>query len=221
MQSDEEPWDDYEIRKWHEREDERALTDKGTAEQNHQLLRRYHFFRIAADELTQALRKHSQVAAVRLFGSVAREPFLEVPRFSPYRQRRIKLWHECGDIDLAVTLTKAEDLNALRRSCSRTLHKFHDKHGFGIPAHQSDVFLLETGTQKYLGRLCGYNACPKHKPACLVPDCGTIPFLQQHQDFEWRPACLADDRSLLLFDRATGTVQRAADLPLPDTSFEP
>jgi hypothetical protein len=80
---------------------------------------------------------------------------------------------------------------------------------------QVDVFILEPDTGRYLGRLCDFNACPQGKPACLVPGCGAMPFLRQHEDFRWRPEAMAPDRSLCLFERATGRVCRAVDLPLP------
>ena len=50
-----------------------------------------------------------------------------------------------------------------------------------VAAHQVDVFVLEPGTDRCLGRLCGFNACPKGKRERLVPGCGGTPFLRQHE----------------------------------------
>ena len=37
---------------------------------------------------------------------------------------------------------------------------------------QHNVFVLEPGTDRYLGRLCIFGDCPKGKRECLVPGCG-------------------------------------------------
>ena len=33
----------------------------------------------------------------------------------------------------------------------------------GIASHQVDVFILEPCADRYLGRLCDFNACPRGK----------------------------------------------------------
>ena len=48
--------------------------------------------------------------------------------------------------------------------------------GPSVASHQLDVFLIEPGSDRYLGRLCSFSACPKGKRDCLVPGCGAIPF---------------------------------------------
>lgn len=204
--------------RWQREEEQRELSPGGIAEQNAFLLRQYRVFRQTADVLAAAWQRHPEVAAVALIGSVARAPWKEVPRFRTYRRRRIALWHECKDLDLALWLSDLGGLNALRRTKDRILGVLQQVQGGGAASHQVDVFVLEPGTDRYLGRLCRFKTCPKGKPACLVPGCGATAFLQQHEDFRWRPQNLAPDRSVVLFDRATGTVRRAADLPLPDGS---
>lgn len=219
---DDEDRDGDAIRSWLRREDRRALTPAGIAGQNEFLLEQYRVFRRAADAVIDAWQNRPQVAAVALIGSVARPPWKEVPRFSPYRRARIALWHECQDVDLALWLTDLGDLNALRRAKDKALTAPHGKDGPGVASHQVDVFILEPGSDRYLGRLCHFNRCPKGKPACLVPGCGDTLFLQQHEDFRWRPKSLAADRSVILFDRATAHRTRAAALPLPPAeSAEP
>ncbi len=49
-----------------------------------------------------------------------------------------------------------------------------------------------------------------------MPGRGEVAFLRQHEDFEWRPESLAGDRAVRLFDRASGAIRLAADLPLPE-----
>ncbi len=196
----------------------RPTSRAGIEEQNRLLLDRYRQFRIAADALAAALRSHSHVLAVSLIGSVARDPWKEVPRFTPYRRARIELWHECKDLDLALWLSDLSDLNGLRRKSTAVLRELMDRRRIGVAAHQVDVFILEPGTDRYLGRLCSFNTCPKGKRECLVPGCGKTPFLRQHEEFEWWTDTLAPAKAVRLFDRASGTVAEAGGLPLPETA---
>ena len=115
-----------------EEENERALTDGGIEEATRGLLRRYRDFRRAADAVTTAWREYRQVVAVSLIGSVAREPWKEVPRFAPYRRARIELWHECTDVDLALWLSDTGNLNEFRRVRARTLRALVDENCHGV-----------------------------------------------------------------------------------------
>lgn len=196
----------------------RPTSRAGIEEQNRLLLDRYRHFRLAADAVTAAWQFHPHVMAVSLIGSVARDPWKEVPRFTPYRRARIELWHECKDLDLALWLSDLSDLNALRRKSVAAVRKLMERRRIGVAAHQVDAFILEPGTDRYLGRLCAFNACPKGKRECLVPGCGDMPFLRQHDEFEWWADPLAPGKAVRLFDRASGTVATAASLPLPETA---
>ena len=204
-------WDETET--WMCDEEERALTSAGIAEQNRALLRRYYEFRHAADAVAATWRGHPDVRMVALIGSLAREPYKEVPRFSPYRRARIALWHECKDVDLALWLDRLDGLDALRRAKNKALRDLFQQTGFSVADHQIDVFVLEPGSDRYLGRLCRLNQCPKGKRECAAPGCGAAPFLRQYEEFRWRPDSLAG--ALTLFGRASGSIARAADLPLP------
>lgn len=62
-----------------------------------------------------------------------------------------------------------------------------------------DVFLIEPGADRYLGRL-------------LTPGCGATPFLKQHEDFTLWPDAPADDRVVRLYDRESGWVGRAVEM---------
>jgi hypothetical protein len=169
------------IENWSGREERRALTPAGIAEQNTLLLHRYREFRRAADAVVAAWRERAEVMAVALIGSVAVVPWKEVPRFAPYRRARIALWHECKDLDMAVWLLHLGDLDGLRRAKDRALREHREQDGAGVASHQVDVFVLEPGTERYLGRLCQFSRCPKGKLECLVPGCGSVAFLQQHE----------------------------------------
>lgn len=197
------------------REDRRALSPAGIAAQNDHLLRQYREFLRAADAVAAAWRNHRAVLAVALIGSLARPPWKEVPRFRPYRRAGIRLWHECKDVDLAIWLTCLDDLNGLRRMKDRALRTLFEQERLGVANHQIDTFIFEPVTNRYLGRLCGFNQCPRGKAECRAPGCGATKFLRQFEDFRWQPESLAEGRAVRLFDRATGETARAADLPLP------
>ena len=144
-------------------EEDPPLSERGIEQRNHALLRRYREFRRGADAVTAAWRAHPEVFAVSLIGSVARAPWKEVSRFGPYRRARVALWHECKDVDLALWLEHLDSLDGLRRAKARALRTLWDEASIGIASHQVDVFILEPSTDRYLGRLCDFNTCPKGK----------------------------------------------------------
>lgn len=210
--------DDYEfdLEEMQRKDDEHALSPAGIAEANGYHIRQYRLFRLAADAVTAEWRKRPEVLAISLIGSLARAPWKEVPRHRPYRRARIELWHECSDVDLAVWLSDFGELNELRRTKNRVLADMYEESRSGVASHQTDVFVIENGTDRYLGRLCEFNRCPKGKLECEVAGCGEIMHLKQHNGFLWRPDTLGPGKSVRLFDRATGECHLAADLPLPD-----
>ena len=53
----------------------------------------------------------------------------------------------------------------------------------------------------YLGMVCHYNQCPKHKPACNVPGCGASKFVQVVPSFKLKPQRLNTHNSQVLFVR--------------------
>lgn len=189
------------------------LSARAIAEQNRYMAQRQRQFRVAADALTTAFEARPEVERIALIGSVARPLEKEVPRFSDFRRTGIAVWHECKDLDLAVWLDRLDQLDALRRLRVRTLRQLYDDHRIGVADHQVDVFILEPGSDRYLGRLCLFNACPKGKPECRVPGCGARPLLRQHEDFRFDPEILASVRSVTRFDRSTMFRRRAAELP--------
>lgn len=215
MSAFDDEWDEMDLEAWERQEEEKALSPAGIAEQNNYLLRHYKHFRRAADVVTTAWQDYPQVAAVALIGSLTMAPWKEIPRMSPYRRARIALWHECKDLDLALWLTDLGDLNGLRKVKDQALRQLFEETEIGVASHQLDIFILEPGTNRYLGRLCRFNRCPKGKLECLVPGCGASKFLRQHEQFHWRPETLNQDRMVRLFDRASGRLAHAAELPLP------
>jgi hypothetical protein len=146
-------------------------------QQNQSMLRQQHDFRRAADVVTDAFMTFEEVEAVAVVGSVAKPLWKEVPRFREFRRAGIEVWHECKDVDLAVWLSRLDRLADLRRTRDRALRDAYEAGtGPSVTGHQVEVFLVEPGSDRYLGRLCALNACPKGKPQCFTPGCGAVPF---------------------------------------------
>lgn len=183
------------------------------AEANAYQLRRQQRFRDAADVVTDSLATFEEVESIALFGSVARPMPYEVPRFQPFRRYKIEVLHECWDVDLAVWLTDLGRLREIARARNKAVSKLDDPTKGGIAHHQVDVFLFDFSTRDYVGRLCQFATCPmgKRKMECLVPGCGDVRFLRQHQDFKLYPDALRD--AVTLYDRATGERRKASELP--------
>src|ERR1700731_1536236 len=144
-------------------------------EQNRYMLERQRQFRMAADVGTGAWMTFAEVRAVAVIGSVAQALWKEVPRFREFRREGIEVWHECGDLDLALWVSSQHRLGQLRRAATCALRKAYEAGaGMSVASHQLDVFLFEPGSDRYLGRLCSYSECPKGKRDCLVPGCGEV-----------------------------------------------
>ena len=139
-----------------------------------------------------------------MIGSVARPLWKEVPRF--WRQD-VAIWHECKDVDLAVSLSRLDRLRELNRARNVTANRTFEKLGVGVANHEVDIFILEPGTDRYLGRLCNFAQCPKGKRACEVPGCGAQAFLQRHADFVFWPNALNADRMIPLYRRGQGIIR--------------
>jgi hypothetical protein len=191
----------------------RRPTRREIAAQDRQMLDRQAQFRLAADAVTAALSRIPEVAAVALLGSVARPLWREVPRFQPFRDWDVPVWHECKDVDLAVWLNRLDRLQTLNRARSMALHQLFKEMQIGVAHHQVEIFILQGEANAYRGRLCSFSQCPKGKRECLVPGCGRDPFLQQHADFTFWPHALAPDRIMHLYDRQRGILRHASETP--------
>jgi hypothetical protein len=206
-----------------------TISRRKIAEENRGMLERQARFRVAADVVTEALTRFPEVEAVALIGSVARPLWPEVPRFSPFRQQRVEIWHECKDVDLAVWLNRLDRLKELNRARNLSVQRLLEMTGSGVANHEVDIFVIEPGSNRYLGRLCKFNQCPKGKRACEVPGCGREAYLQQHQDFVFWDNALDEERIMQLYNHRDGIIRRAADTPAsgrelqdpPDTSHLP
>lgn len=182
--------------------------------QNNLMLRRQQEFRMAADTVTDALMGFEEIEAVAVIGSVARPLWKEVPRFREFRRAGIEVWHECGDLDLAVWLSTQDRLSQLRLARNRALQEaYHAGTGVSFVGHQVEIFLIEPVTDRYLGRLCSFSACPKGKPQCAVPGCGAIPFNKKVEGFRPFADLLAPAAHAMLYRRGQGRLMSAVDLP--------
>jgi hypothetical protein len=186
-------------------------------EQNRLLLRQQRQFRMAADVVTDALMDFPDIRAIAVIGSVAQKLWKEIPRFSEFRRARIEVWHECADLDLAVWLDSQNTLGAMRRALVQALNNaFKAGVDMSVTAHQVDVFLFEPDTDRYLGRLCHYNQCPKGKRNCLVPGCGMIPFNRVIDGFRPYADIVESVADTMLYERGRGRLRSALDLPSVD-----
>src|SRR5206468_4099338 len=183
------------------------------------MLRRQREFRMAADLVTDAWTAFSEVQAVAVIGSLAMALWKEIPRFSDFRRAGIEVWYECADLDLALWIDSQDRLGALRRAAALALRAgFEGGAGTSAVSQQLDIFLIEPGSHRYLGRLCSFNACPKEKRECLVPGCGVIPFNQRIAEFSPRADLLEPARYAMLYERGVGRLRSALDLPAVEDS---
>ena len=178
-----------------------GLTRKEIDAQDATMWRRWEQFRRAAVRVAEALGQVPTVDRVALFGSVAKPLWKEVPRFRRFRRAGVAVWHECKDVDLAVWMNDCRDLKQLQRARVRGLRALLEEDNIGVAHHEVELFILEPGTDRYLGRLCSFNRCPKGKPDCLVPGCGQDRLLQQDHAFVWYDDAL--EGALMLYDRHT------------------
>jgi hypothetical protein len=140
---------------------------------------------------------------VVLFGSVASPLKKEVPRFRKFRRAGIAIWHECHDVDIAAWLTDLGCLSTLRRAIVQAIRDLLREQDIGVADHQVDVFVMEKGSDRYLGNLCRFRECPRGKRECDVPGCGATPFLQQYDNFSFDPSGLRPEKVVVLLDRGS------------------
>lgn len=191
-------------------------------EQNRHLLERQRQFRLAADIVVDAWMSFPEVLAIAVIGSVAKPLWKEVPRFREFRREGIEVWHECGDLDLALWIRSQHRLGELRQAAERALQRAREGGaGMSVVGHQLDVFLFEPETDHYLGRLCSFNKCPRGKRDCMVPGCGETPFNKRIAEFEPRPDLLAPAAEAMLYRREAGRLRSALDLPATDDGRPP
>lgn len=171
--------------------------------QNEHLLKIQCNFRIAAEFVATSISSMDVVQKIALIGSVAKPLKKEIPRFQEYKKAGIAVWHECKDVDLAVWVNSLNNLESIRKAKVQGLKVATQEKKLRTASHQVEVFIMETDTNRYLGRLCDFNKCPKHKNNldCMSQGCGIPPFLKQIPQFQFHPQSIAEDSSIVLFER--------------------
>jgi hypothetical protein len=174
-------------------------------EQNRSVEKKRESLRRAGELVAEEFGKLDFVSKVVLFGSIAKPPYKEVPRFRRFREAGIKVWHESKDVDLLVWVSDVTQLDALRRARGHAvnLHQTEavEKCWPGVPHHQVDVFLIEEGTHRYRGNLCTFGTCPKGHAECNDAGCGAQPFLRVYEGFHFDRNALFGEHNQLLFSR--------------------
>jgi len=178
------------------------MSQREIEKENQYMLKRQKDFRKAAEYVSSAFAEVPEIEKIALIGSVASPLWKEVPRFQPYRRAGIEIWHECKDVDMAVWLSHLKRLRSLQRARSTALNDLLRDKNIGVAHHQVDVFLIEPMTDRYLGRLCTFNKCPKGKRECDVAGCGKIPFVRQHENFPLNEEMLNSEQIVVLYERA-------------------
>lgn len=134
---------------------------------------------------------------------------------------KIRILHECADLDLAVWMTSMDRLKELKRAMSRGLALVQETAFGGVAHHQVDAHLFDAATDGYQGRLCYFGQCPKPgKRECFVRHCGDKPFLRQFSNYRFRSGQFRDEPMVPLFDRAQGFLVRLPVIEEPP-EFDP
>jgi cupin 2 domain-containing protein len=199
----------------------KRLIDATEDEREQATLYRYQGFLYAATQLTERLIDFPEVERIVLFGSLAKPPFRERYRC----KKRIWAFHHPKDIDLAIWLSSLENLGAMRRVLAMLVQSVFKK-APGICEGAMELFVFDSHSSKYLGRVCHSKQCPRADIDCMREGCGKPLHLKIESDFTLRPDAISRINSQLLFER-TSTIRSSpsnlyADLPtlLPEELIE-
>lgn len=156
------------------------------------ILRHQRLYRWAAQSIAISLYAVPEVQSVAAFGSAA----LPLPN---------DISHHCADLDLAVWMSRFDDLKALQIAIWNGLGKIEEAHGVHLAHYEVDVHLIDFSTGLYRGRLCSFTVCPKrNRWECRVPDCGEELFLRQLGKYRFDYARFDAEPKVILMERARG-----------------
>lgn len=174
------------------------------AEQDALMLQRQVDLRKAAVSFASRIETIPGVQKMWLFGSVALPLWKEVPRFRRFIARRVKIYHHCHTIDLALEVTDKNCAPALRKAIVANCRELVEaKRYLGVEHHMFCLHLVDQATKRYLGMVCHFNQCPKGKPECHVPGCGSLKHVRILPWFKFKPHRLNQHNSLVLLERVT------------------
>ena len=189
-------------------------------------LKRHQLFIAVALELSERLIEHTEIERISLFGSLARPPVLEPHPYSKrLRERGVHIFHTPKDIDLAVWLSSLANLGAIRKTMTKTVHDMTEQVS-GLCDDSVELFVFDSQSGKYLGRICHFNKCPKGYSDCVIQGCGTPKYLKTMKDFVLYPEAMLRVNSQILFERTpTSGISMAnlfSDIPnnLPEELVE-
>ena len=90
----------------------------------------------------------------------------------------------------------------MRKACSQVVNDLNDREiHLHIAHHSFSIHLIDQTDSRYLGMVCHFNKCPKHKFECRVPGCGANRFVQILPWFQLKPQRLNEFNSQVLFQR--------------------
>lgn len=176
-------------------------TDNEVALENLRMIQRQRDFQRAAEYAAEEFARLPEVLKVAAFGSVASPLKVEVPRFRKFRRAGEAIRHECGDLNLAVWVSRTGNLRALQIARGQAVNRLQKEEGINVAHHQVEVCLMEQGTGKFIGFLCNFTKCPKGKPGCFVDGCGKPLYLKLYEDFKFDAHALSAGRARVLFER--------------------
>jgi hypothetical protein len=99
----------------------------------------------------------------------------EVHRDFRFRHKNIRIYHECANIDLAVRVTSPAGADRMRKAGSRVVADLNGQDVHLNIAHTFSIHLIDHASGRYIGMVCHFNQCPKHKRECQVPGCALRP----------------------------------------------
>ena len=199
----------------------KRLIDATESDYEKATLKRYKDFCYAAVEMAKHLTDFPEVEKIALFGSLAKPPYR---KRLPIR-KRIWTFHNPRDIDLAVWLSSLENLGDMRKALVALVKDITQKVP-GLCEGSIELFVFDSKSSKYLGRVCHYRECPRQGMECMTKGCGKPKHLKKMADFKLVPDAVSRLYSQLLFERHP-TVECTnfnllADLPksLPEELIE-
>jgi len=185
----------------------KRLIDAVESEYDKSALCRYQGFIYAATKLAERLSEFPEVERIVLFGSLAKPPFREPHRY----KKRVWAFHEPKDIDIAVWLSSLGNLKAMRRTLA-TLVPSVIKKASDICEGAMELFVFDSRSSKYLGRVCHYKQCPYNDSSCNIEGCGKPSHLKIESGFTLRPDAVSRINGQVLFERTPANLVPASNL---------
>lgn len=130
-----------------------------------------------------------------------RDPWKAIKERGDLQERHVQV-----AIDLTVRVTSPSGADRMRKAGSRVVADLNglDLH-LNIAHHAFSIHLTDHASGRYLGMVCHFNQCPKHKRECLVPGCRAAPFVRILPRFQLKPHRLNESDSQVLFQRERGS----------------